>query len=105
MVKSKNSIYDSTRLSKSHDLGPVLAGLMWARARVCMARTDGGAIDLIKMKVIDSVVNLQHLVYIIQKAESLLGSYIKMSPPHTTTSPMHHHSQQTLYILMLYGRH
>lgn len=35
----------------------------------CVACTVGGMIDLIKMKVIDSVVNLQHLVYIIRKAE------------------------------------
>lgn len=31
--------------------------------------TDGGLIDLIKMKAIDSVMNLQHHIYIIQKAE------------------------------------
>lgn len=54
----------------------VLAGLMRARARVyacAQLHTDGAAIDLIKMEVIDSVVNLQHLVYIIQKAELHLG--------------------------------
>ena len=31
--------------------------------------TDEGLIDLIKMKAIDPVMNLQHLIYIIQKAE------------------------------------
>lgn len=39
-------------------------------------QTDGGLIDLIKMKAIDSVMNLQHLIYIIQKAELHLGADI-----------------------------
>jgi len=38
--------------------------------------TDGGLIDLIKMKAIDSVMNLQHLIYIIQKAELHLSTDI-----------------------------
>lgn len=72
----------------------------------CMARTDGGVIDLIKMKVIDSVMNLQHLVYIIQKAELHLGSYIKLPlpppPPQCTiTHSKHLNKLSPFYIILI----
>lgn len=52
--------------------------------------TGGGLIDLIKMKAIDSVMNLQHLIYIIQKAELHLSTDINgnSSPPNTHTQKL-----------------
>lgn len=76
---------------------------------LCTAPTDGAAIDLIKMEVIDSVVNLQHLVYIIQKAELHLGSYIKLHahphphprPPSTITHSKHLSKLSPFYIMLI----
>lgn len=50
--------------------------------------TTKGLIDLIKMKAIDSVMNLQHPIYIIQKAELHLSTDINgnSSPPSTHTN-------------------
>lgn len=71
-----------------------------------VARTDGGAINLIKMKLIDSVVNLQHLIYIIQKAELHLGSYIKLPltpppPQYTITHSKHLNKISPCYIILI----
>lgn len=72
---------------------------------LCTAPTDGAAIDLIKMEVIDFVVNLQHLVYIIQKAELHLGSYIKLHahprPPCTITHSKHLSKLSPFYIMLI----
>lgn len=50
--------------------------------------TGEGLIDLIKMKAIDSVMNLQQLIYIIQKAELHLSADINGN-----SSPLSTHAQ------------
>ncbi len=59
--------------------------------------TDGGLIDLIKMKAIDSVMNLQYLIYIIRKAELHLSTDIHgNSAPCSAPTPCTHTHTHTL---------
>ena len=64
------------------------------RVRVPSLLMDGAVRDLIKMKVIDSVMNLQLLICIIQTAELHFSKQSTLTHSHTHT---HTHTAHILY--------